>query len=336
MKFNRFYKIQTKAEIEHLEERAETSTAFSVVVPLLDEEGSLPELQARLKTTLDRLAPEGNYEVIFIDDGSRDKSYTLLQGFYQNDSRFKIIKFRTNNGKSAALNAGFNLAKGEIVYTMDADLQDDPDELPRLLEKLEEGYDLVSGWKKVRHDPVSKTLPSKFFNWVTSKFSGIRLHDFNCGLKVYRKEVVKALDVYGEMHRYLPAIANIMGFRVTELPVTHHARKHGKSKFGWERFLKGFLDLLTVMVTTKYVKRPLHFFGAVGVVFAFIGFVVDFWLGIEWLLGKTYLSERPLFVFGIAMIIVGIQFVTFGLLGELIIKNTDKYKGDFHIQEYHI
>jgi glycosyltransferase involved in cell wall biosynthesis len=309
---------------------------FTVVIPLLDEEGSLPELKQRLERTLDRMSHERDYEVLFVDDGSTDKSFSILKEFHESDSRFKIIKFRTNFGKSAALNAGFALAKGKIVYTMDADLQDDPDELPRLLEELEKGYDLVSGWKKKRHDPVSKTLPSKFFNWVTSKFAGIRLHDFNCGLKIYRADVIKALDVYGEMHRYLPAIANIMGFRVTEMVVTHHARKHGKSKFGMSRFLKGFLDLLTVMVTTKYVKRPLHFFGTVGSVFAIVGLLIDSWLIIEWLLGYTYLSDRPLFVFGIALIIVGIQFITFGLLGELIIKNTDKYKGDFHIQEYYL
>lgn len=313
-----------------------TNTAFSVVIPLLDEEDSLQELKSRLQEILDKMSPEGHYEVVFVDDGSKDSSYSVLRQFYNEDSRFKIVKFRTNFGKSAALNAGFAVAKGSIVYTMDADLQDDPNELPRLLEKLEEGYDLVSGWKKVRHDPVSKTLPSKFFNWVTSKFAGIRLHDFNCGLKIYKSEVVKALDVYGEMHRYLPAIANIMGFRVTELPVTHHPRKHGKSKFGVSRFLKGFLDLLTVMVTTKYVKRPLHFFGTLGSIFALVGFGIDAWLTVEWLLGQTYLSERPLAILGVALIIVGIQFITFGLLGELIIKNTDKYKGNFHIQDCHL
>ncbi|GAB5464911.1 MAG: glycosyltransferase family 2 protein [Candidatus Kapaibacteriales bacterium] len=276
---------------------------------------------------------DGNFEVIFVDDGSKDSSFEILKNFYAEDSRFKIIRFRTNFGKSTALNAGFDLASGRIVYTMDADLQDDPAELPNLLAKLEEGYDLVSGWKKIRHDPVSKTLPSKFFNWVTSKFSGIRLHDFNCGLKIYRKEVVKALDVYGEMHRYLPAIANIMGFRVTELPVTHHPRIHGKSKFGVSRFLKGFLDLLTVMVTTKYVKRPLHFFGTVGALFSLTGLTIDIWLTVEWLLGLTYISERPLAFLGVALIIVGIQFISLGLLGELIIKNTDKYQGNFHIQD---
>jgi glycosyltransferase involved in cell wall biosynthesis len=296
---------------------------ISVVIPLLNEEESLPELTIRLKEILS-VSARDKYEVIFIDDGSTDNSFQVLRQIHQKDNRFKAIRFRRNYGKSAALAVGFAEAKGDIVITMDADLQDDPKEIPHLIAKLNEGYDLVSGWKKKRHDPFHKTIPSRFFNFVTSTVSGIKLHDFNCGLKAYRKEVVKTLQVYGEMHRYLPALANWDGFRVTEIPVTHHARKFGKSKFGFSRFLKGFLDLLTVLFTTRYVKRPLHLFGTVGTLLALIGFGTDLYLTIEWSLGKTSLSNRPLALFGVALIIVGVQLISFGLIGELLVKNFQK------------
>jgi len=297
-----------------------TNASVSVVIPLLNEEESLGELAQRLETVLERVA-RGRYDVLFIDDGSTDGSYDVIRSIHNRNNRFRAIRFRRNNGKSAALAVGFADVKGDIVITMDADLQDDPSEIPALITKLEEGFDLVSGWKRKRHDPWHKTFPSKLFNAVTSFMSGIKLHDFNCGLKAYRREVVETVQVYGEMHRYIPALAHWEGFRVTEIPVQHHARKFGYSKFGASRFLKGFLDLLTVMFTTRYVKRPLHFFGTVGSLFALIGLVTDLYLVIEWFLGLTSLSQRPLALFGIAMIIVGVQLISIGLIGELIVKN---------------
>ena len=294
--------------------------SISVVIPLLNEEDSLQELSRQLEHVLERVA-RGNYEVLFIDDGSTDDSFRVIQDIHTRNQRFKAIRFRTNHGKSAALAIGFAECTGDIVITMDADLQDDPNEIPSLVAKLDEGYDLVSGWKRKRHDPWHKTVPSKLFNAVTSRMSGIRLHDFNCGLKGYRREVIENVQVYGEMHRYIPALAHWEGFRVTEIPVQHRARQHGVSKFGMSRFLKGYLDLLTVMFTTRYIKRPLHFFGAVGSLFAVIGFITDVYLVIEWSLGRTSLSNRPLALFGVAMIIVGVQLISIGLIGELIVKN---------------
>ncbi len=302
-----------------------------MVVPLLNEEDSLPELARQLEQVLERVA-RGNYEVLFIDDGSTDDSFRVIQDIHARNKRFKAIRFRTNHGKSAALAIGFAECKGDIVITMDADLQDDPNEIPSLVAKLEEGFDLVSGWKRKRHDPWHKTMPSKLFNAVTSRMSGIRLHDFNCGLKGYRRSVIENVQVYGEMHRYIPALAHWEGFRVTEIPVQHRARQHGVSKFGMSRFLKGYLDLLTVMFTTRYIKRPLHFFGAVGSLFALVGFVTDLYLVIEWSLGRTSLSNRPLALFGVAMIIVGVQLISIGLIGELIVKNNLEHQ-KFSVRE---
>jgi glycosyltransferase involved in cell wall biosynthesis len=305
--------------------------SISVVIPLLNEEESLPELARQLENVLERVA-RGKYEVIFVDDGSTDDSFRVIQDIHARNQRFKAIRFRTNHGKSAALAIGFSECKGDIVITMDADLQDDPNEIPSLVAKLEEGYDLVSGWKRKRHDPWHKTMPSKLFNAVTSRMSGIRLHDFNCGLKGYRREVIENVQVYGEMHRYIPALAHWEGFRVTEIPVQHRARQHGVSKFGMSRFLKVYLDLLTLMFTMRYIKRPLHFFGAVGSLFAVVGFVTDLYLVIEWSLGRTSLSNRPLALFGVAMIIVGVQLISIGLIGELIVKNNLEHQ-KFSVRE---
>lgn len=302
-----------------------------MVIPLLNEEESLPELARQLEDVLQRYAPN-KWDVLFIDDGSTDGSYRVIENIHARNPRFKAIRFRRNYGKSAALGVAFAHAEGDVVITMDADLQDDPHEIPALMTKLDEGFDLVSGWKRKRHDPWHKTMPSKLFNVVTSFMSGIKLHDFNCGLKAYRRDVVKTVQVYGEMHRYIPALAHWEGFKVTEIPVQHHERKFGVSKFGMSRFLKGFLDLLTVMFTTRYVKRPLHFFGAVGTLFAVIGFVTDAWLAVEWFLGRTSLSNRPLALFGVAMIIVGVQLISIGLIGELIVKQHQEHER-YSIQE---
>ncbi len=299
---------------------------LSVVIPLLNEEESIPELALQLEKELQDLTG-GKYEVIFVDDGSTDGSYDFIKQINRRNRRFKCIRFRRNYGKSAALSVGFARASGKLVATMDADLQDDPAELRNLVNKLKEGYDMVTGWKKKRHDPISKTLPSKLFNFVTSATSGIKLHDFNCGIKIYKKEVTDTLQVYGEMHRYLPALAHWEGFKVGELPVVHHSRRYGKSKFGLSRFINGFLDLLTMVFVTRFMKRPMHFFGLFGTLFVLIGLGLNIYLSWEWFLGNTYLSNRPLQLFAVALIIVGVQLFSMGLIGEMLAKNNfDKTK----------
>jgi glycosyltransferase involved in cell wall biosynthesis len=302
---------------------------ISVVIPTYNEEESLTELSNLLEKVLSR-ETKNNYEVLFIDDGSTDSTFSVMREINKKNPKFKAIRFRRNYGKSAALSVGFKAAKGAVIITMDADLQDDPMEIPNLMSKIRDGYDLVSGWKKKRNDPINKTLPSKFFNYVTAKASGLKLHDFNCGLKAYRSEAAKSLDIYGEMHRYLPVLAHWNGFRITEIPVKHHPRKHGKTKFGASRYVKGFLDLITLLFTSRYLKRPLHFFGTVGTLMGLVGFGIDAWLTVEWIMGDTFLSNRPAALLGIALIIVGVQLVSLGLLGEMIVKN---FKRD---EEYQI
>jgi len=289
---------------------------ISLVIPLYNEEESIVELHHQIKSVMDRL--EKSYEIIFIDDGSTDKSAEIIEELHRQDEHVRLIQFRKNYGKSAGLAAGFKFASGTFVITMDADLQDDPKEIPNLLNKLQEGYDLVSGWKKVRHDPIGKRLASKVYNYFTSIFSGIRLHDFNCGLKAYRIDVVKSMRVYGELHRYLPVIAHRNGFRVTEIPVKHHARKYGKSKFGAARFARGAFDLMTITFLTRYKKRPLHLFGLLGFIFFTAGLLVSIWLTYERIVLNKYLSSRPMLFFGVLLIIVGVQFFSIGLLGEMI------------------
>ena len=297
------------------------SCLISLVVPLYNEEESLLQLAANIENAMTELA--GNsWEVLFVDDGSTDGSYEVIRKLHIANSKFKCIRFRRNYGKSAALSAGFSEVRGRYVGTMDADLQDDPKEFKNMLEKIKEGYDLVSGWKQIRHDPISKTLPSKFFNFVTSVTSGIKLHDFNCGIKLYKREVIDSLDVYGEMHRYLPALAHWQGFKVSEIPVEHHKRKFGKTKFGGVRFIRGFLDLLTVVFTTRYLKRPMHFFGLWGTISIIIGSCLWAYLSIEWLIGNIYLTNRPLAWFSLALIIIGIQLFSIGLIGELLVKQS--------------
>ncbi len=289
---------------------------LSIVVPLLDEEESLRELYTQILAATDPLSKP--IEIIFVDDGSTDTSFSILEELHASDPRVKVIRFRRNFGKSAALSVGFHEAQGEFVVTMDADLQDDPAEIPSLIEMLQQGYDLVSGWKKRRNDPLSKTIPSRLANSVTATMTGIPIHDMNCGLKAYRKEVIKGINVYGELHRYIPALAHWAGFKVGEKVVNHHPRKYGHTKFGIGRFSRGFLDLLTVLFTTRYIRRPLHLFGVWGIVSFIIGVLIDGGLSIEWFLGRTSLSNRPLFLLGFLFIIIGVQFVSFGLLGEMI------------------
>ncbi|MDI6779678.1 MAG: glycosyltransferase family 2 protein [Bacteroidota bacterium] len=304
---------------------------ISVVIPLYNERDSLKELYDKLHNTL--ISMNSKYEIVFVDDGSTDDSARVLKEIRQKDNRVKVIIFRRNYGKSAALSAGFEHAKGDIIITMDADLQDDPAEIPNLTNALLKGVDLVSGWKKKRRDPITKTIPSRFFNFVTSLFTGIKIHDFNCGLKAYKKDVVKEINIYGELHRYIPALAHWKGFSVGEIPVQHNPRKYGKTKFGFGRFWKGFLDLITMLFTTRYLQRPLHLFGFWGMIFAFAGFAIDAWLVVEWIRGLTALSNRPLFLGGVLLMIVGIQFISIGLIGEMITK-TRASKEEFSIKEF--
>ncbi len=314
----------------HPTSRRHTVPKVSVVIPLFNEEGSLPELYDLLVTVFRE--KRWSYELLFVDDGSTDGSFEVLKTLHAKDRNVKVIRFRRNFGKSAALSVAFNEARGEFVITMDADLQDDPREIPGLIEDLGDSYDLVSGWKRKRFDPITKTIPSKFFNFVTGQMTGIPIHDFNCGLKAYRREVVKSVHVYGELHRYIPALAHWAGFRVTERVVHHHPRKYGRTKFGVSRFLYGFLDLLTVLFTTRYIRRPLHLFGIWGVLSLVAGIIIDGWLSFEWFMGWTSLSNRPLFMVGFLLIIVGVQFISIGLLGEMMSRH-EKDEETYSIRE---
>ena len=292
---------------------------LSIVVPVLDEEESLPELAESIQRVCER--EQFSFEVWFIDDGSTDRSWHVIQQIHEEDERFAGIRFRRNYGKSAALAVGFQRARGRYVVTIDADLQDDPEEIPELVAMVEGGMDLVSGWKKKREDPISKTIPSRVINFVTRKMTGIPLHDINCGLKAYRREVVKSIKVYGELHRYIPLLAKWEGFgSIGEKPVLHHARKYGKTKFGFERFIRGFLDLITVLFLTRFAVRPMHFFGTIGSFAFLVGFVISLWISIDKLLFDNPIGDRPLLLLGVLMIVVGFQMFTTGLLGEMIIR----------------
>ena len=294
----------------------------SIVVPLLDEEESLPELCAWIEKVVKE--HHLSYEIILIDDGSTDNSWCVVETLQKENIHVRGIKFLRNYGKSAALNEGFRAARGEVIITMDADLQDSPDEIPLLRDMILQGnYDLVSGWKKVRHDPISKTIPSKFFNWITSKASHIDLHDFNCGLKAYKKNVVKSIEVYGEMHRYIPVIAKWAGFKkIGEKVVQHRARKYGRTKFGLERFVNGFLDLSSITFVGKYAKRPMHFFGTWGTLFFLVGFGMSLYLVISKLINFQYgITDRPIFYMALTAMIIGTQLFLTGFVAELISRN---------------
>jgi len=303
---------------------------ISIIVPVYNEDESLPELAAWIKRVLDE--HKHNYEVIMIDDGSSDKSWEVINKLHQENSHIKGIQFRRNYGKSAALNVGFQHAAGKVVVTMDADLQDSPDELPELYKMITEGgYDLVSGWKAKRYDPITKTIPTKLFNWATRKMSGIELHDFNCGLKAYKHEVIKNIEVYGEMHRYIPVIAKWAGFKkIGEKEVIHQARKYGVTKFGLSRFMNGFLDLLSIFFVGKFGKRPMHFFGFMGG----LSFLVGFILTIKLIWDKVYASmqgytvrdivDKPLFYLALTAIIIGVQLFLAGFIGELVSRNSSE------------
>lgn len=292
---------------------------ISVVIPLFNEEESLPELEKAIEAALKSYF---SYEVIFVDDGSSDTSWDVIRELQKKGKHIKGISFRNNYGKSTALQAGFERAKGEFIVTMDADLQDDPKEVPEMVQMLKDGYDLVSGWKKERYDPISKTVPSKFFNYVTRKSAGINLHDFNCGLKAYKSELVKSIYLYGELHRYVPMLAKREGFnKITEKIVTHHPRKYGTTKFGFSRFINGFLDLITILFVQRYLQKPMHFFGSIGVLLLIIGGAINVYLAFLRLVYGMGIGSRPLLFLGVLLMVLGVQFFSTGLLGELINKN---------------
>ncbi|MEX0594191.1 MAG: glycosyltransferase family 2 protein [Balneolaceae bacterium] len=287
----------------------------SVVVPLLDERESIEELTGKIEASLQGRS----FEIILVDDGSSDGSWNEIGRLASARHWLRGISLQRNYGKSTALQCGFDHARGERIVTLDADLQDDPNEIPALLDRLDQGYDLVSGWKKNRQDPIQKTIPSRFFNWVTRLMTGIPLHDFNCGLKVYRREVIQSIELYGELHRYIPLLADREGFsRISEQKVRHHARKYGQTKFGLSRFLYGFLDLLTLLLVRRFVTRPMHFFGSIGILSLLVGSAINlhlFWIKV---VHQASLSNRPLLILGVLLVVIGVQFFSIGFLGEMM------------------
>jgi glycosyltransferase involved in cell wall biosynthesis len=306
---------------------------ISVVVPVHDEEQSLEPLYGELRASLDPLGRP--WEAVFVDDGSTDGSLGALTRLHASAPNVKVVRLRRNFGKAAALAAGFRHADGDVVVTIDADLQDDPAEIPRLLAKLDEGFDLVSGWKVQRRDPLSRRIPSRIFNAVVGRVSGLRLHDLNCGLKAYRADVVRNLRVYGELHRFLPVLAHDRGYRVAELAVNHRPRGHGKSRYGVERYLRGFLDFLTVWFMGRYRHRPLHLFGGLGVAMGAIGTILLAYLTVLKLSGEP-IGHRPLLTLGVLLVVVGLQFFSLGLLSELITSHHAERTGgedDLHVDE---
>lgn len=307
---------------------------ISVIIPFLNEEESIPELISWIENVMEK--NHLNYEVIMIDDGSTDASWEMVLKCRQGNEKIRGIKFQRNYGKSAALNEGFKAAQGDFIVTMDADLQDSPEEIPLLYAMIrEEGFDLISGWKKKRYDnALTKNLPSKLYNYVTGKMSGTKLHDMNCGLKIYRRKVIKSIEVYGEMHRYIPVLAKWAGFRkIGEKPVAHQARKYGVSKFGLERFVNGFLDLASLMFVGKYGKKPMHIFGLWGTLLFLLGFAIAIYLVVAKFVFLQYkMTERPLFYFGITSIVLGTQLFLAGFLGELISRNSQD-RNFYHIED---
>ncbi len=319
----------------------------TVLVPVLDEESSVAELTERVTAVFQGAGR--SFELVFVDDGSRDGTADRVRELHRQDPRVKLVRFRRNFGKAAAITAGVEHSSGRIVVTIDGDLQDVPEEIPRFLDQLETGdLDLVSGWKQDRQDPASKRYPSKLFNWATRRLAQVDLHDFNCGFKAYRREVLEQVAIYGELHRFIPVLASRRGFRIGEIPVAHEKRRHGRSKYGWDRLYKGLLDLLTVLFITKYTRRPLHLFGVIGLIFISIGFAVNFYLAGLWFIAQSKfatlqalfgvdqgfsLSDRPLLLFGILLLLLGFQTLTTGLLGEMITFKNFRRSDSYSVQE---
>lgn len=319
----------------HSPENADSGAPISLsfVIPVFDEESTLGPLAARIRAVVNTLPNVNDHEIIFVDDGSRDNSWQEIRGLHaSNPDHIKGFRLRRNFGKAEALAAGFRAAKGDIIFTLDADLQDDPDEIPRFIEKLGEGYDLVTGWKKDRKDPLSKRLPSKVFNWVINRIAKARIHDVNCGFKAYRREAVQDIQLYGELHRFIPILVEADGFSVAEIAVKHHPREFGVSKYGWERLVKGFLDLLTVVAITRFLNRPLHLLGGLGLLVGMVGIAILGGLSIGWLFG-TPIAGRPLFFLGILAVLLSAQLVSLGIVAELIRKNNHQGATSSHIRE---
>ena len=312
-----------------------SGAVISVVVPVHDEERTVALLYDELQSALEPLGQP--WEAVFVDDGSTDGSFAALTRLHSGQTNVRVVRLRRNFGKAAALAAGFENAEGDVVVTIDADLQDDPAEIPRLLAKLDEGFDLVSGWKAHRRDPLSRRALSRIFNWVTGRVSGLRLHDLNCGLKAYRAEVVKGLRLYGELHRFIPVLAYYRGYRIAELAVNHRPREHGRSRYGVERYVRGFLDLLTVSFIGRYRYRPLHLFGGLGLTLGFLGLVVLSYLTVLKIEGHA-IGQRPLLILGVLLVVVGLQFFSLGLIGEMITSHheeraRERDAGRLHVDE---
>jgi glycosyltransferase involved in cell wall biosynthesis len=297
---------------------------ISVVVPVHDEERTVALLYDELQAALEPLGQP--WETVFVDDGSTDGSFAALTRLHNAQENVRVVRLRRNFGKAAALAAGFAQVRGDVVVTIDADLQDDPAEIPRLLAKLDEGFDLVSGWKTHRRDSISRRALSKIFNWVTGRVSGLRLHDMNCGLKAYRAEVVRELRLYGELHRFIPVLAHYRGHRIAELPVNHRPREHGRSRYGVERYVRGFLDLLTVSFIGRYRHRPLHLFGGLGLALGAFGFAILVYLTVLKIGGEA-IGKRPLLILGVLLVVVGLQFFSLGLISELITSQHEERTG---------
>ncbi len=298
---------------------------ISIVVPLLDEEHSLEPLYSEIAGALEQRGEE--WEVVFVDDGSTDGSMGVLSRLHDEHANVVVVQLRRNFGKAAALQAGFLEARGDVIVTIDADLQDDPAEIPQLLAKLDEGFDLVSGWKTRRNDPFFRRFFSRIFNWATGAVSGVRLHDVNCGLKAYRAEVLRGMRLYGELHRFIPVLAAYRGFRVAEIPVNHRARQHGSSRYGPERYVRGFFDLLSVTFMGRYRHRPLHLFGGIGLLMGAFGFIILLYLTMLKVWGQS-IGTRPLLTLGVLLIVVGIQFVSLGLISELVTSQHEERLGE--------
>ena len=295
---------------------------LSVIIPAFNEEESIPHLYEKLKPVLEKVS-DGKYELIFVDDGSCDSTLRVMKEIYEKDERVKVVSLRKNFGKAQAFAVGFGIASGWYVLTLDADMQDDPEEIPRFIGKLDEGYDLVIGWKALRKDPILKVASSRFFNWINCVVFGLRLHDINCGFKAYRKEVIEETELYGELHRYIPIIAHSKGFKVTEIKVKHHPRKYGRTKYNWRRYFAGFFDLLTSIVITRFAKKPLHFFGSFGSLFFLAGLLICAKLTWDWF-HHRWIGDRPLLILGVLLLIVGMQVIMIGLIGEIIVNREER------------
>ena len=301
---------------------------ISFVIPAMDEQDTLEDLALQIMDVVGSMGSAYKPEIIFVDDGSKDNSWEVMSHLAeQYQGRVFAIHLRRNFGKAVALEVGFRRATGDIIFTMDADLQDDPNEIPRFLEALDSGLDLVSGWKRRRHDPISKTLPSRLFNKVTAWATGVPLHDFNCGYKAYRREVIESVRIYGELHRYIPVLAHDVGFRIGEIEVLHHARKHGVSKYGLERYIRGLLDLITVLATTRWLLKPGHLFGGLGVLSGLLGVTILTYLTALWFLDMGPIGDRPLLSLGVMLCILSIQMISFGIIGEFFIRIKNPREG---------